>query len=154
MNRYFIEEVKCDWRGGCGPCCGAGVVTTSVKYRNEDGSVNWLTLSEIDGMLYFFNSDEEYFDKFIAVDDLDEDDEMYIEVMNIHENEYLTEFAGINLESFESADFYLEAIEEMDETYDTMLLKYAIMVDACDPEELEKLCEIATEKYVDEIQFD
>lgn len=153
MNRYFIEEVKCDWKGGCGPCCGASVVTTSVKYRNEDGTVNWLTLSEVDGMLYFFNSDEEYFDKFVAVDDLSEGDELYDEVMHIHEDLYLTEFAGVNLEDFECSDYYLEALDEMEENYDVMLLKYAIRVDACETDELEGMIAAATGKFVDEIEI-
>lgn len=155
MNRYFIEEVKCDWMGGVGPCCGPGVVTTSVKYRNEDGSINWLTLSEVGGMLYFFDSDEEYFEKFVAVNDLDEDDELSIEVMNIHENEYLSEFEGITrLDEFEGSDYYLEMLSGMNINYAVMLLGYAIEVNACDADKLDDLINAATGKYIDEIKFD
>lgn len=154
MNRYFIEEVKCDWTGGCGPCGGVSVVTTSVKFKNEDGTVQWLTLNEVDGMLSFYLSDEELFDKFLSYDEMDEDDEGYDELNSLVNDEYLTEFEGIELSCEDDSDYYMEMFEELEDNYAVQLLKYAICVSGCVTNKLEELIKAAAGKYIDDVVYD
>ncbi len=154
MDRIFIEEVKYDCECGTAPCFGPSVTTISIKYKNIDESFKWITVSSFDGILSFYRSDNDIFDKIIAFSDMSEEDEGYDEIWNNLNEEYLTEFEGIELTNDEYLEYYDSVLSEMKEdNYAAMLLKYAIFICKSPADKVDDIINAAKGKYIDDVQL-
>ncbi len=147
MSRYYIEQVKCEFDNG-GIACGSvgGAVCTSVKFRKDNESSLWLELDEIDGMPQFYLSDEDQLDLHLNIDPEDDD---AVSAMNAN---YIEEFEGINL-SDDYDDLYDQFANEQKDNPATDFLRYIILVTRCSTDELEGLINMATGKYIDELEI-
>ena len=78
MKQFLIEDVKVGISEGgiaCGPIGGA--VIAEMKLRSEDGTVVYHSLSEVEGTLNFYETEESTFERQVA-DDFDDD---FVELM-------------------------------------------------------------------------
>ena len=145
MKRYLLEEAKCGITNGgfaCGPI--PGHVITSIKYNDGAGS-KWLSIAEYDGLPMTFVSERDIFDDLMKDDS--EDDEF---------TEYLEEHQIWDLDGMEFGDEYSDVYEGIYadlENPAAQLLKYAIALTRCAEGEEKDLIDMASGKYVDELDI-
>ena len=142
MKRYFIEEVKCGVSEGgfaCGPVPGSVVV--AIKYRDGQES-KWLNMVEVDGIPNVSLTDNDIYDDMIR------EDEDSIEFFEKHS---IGDFNGIAIDYDYSTTF--ESIAEDPKNPAVPLIRYLITLTRCDMDEVEGLIQMATGKYVDEIDI-
>ncbi len=145
MKRYLIEEAQCGiTKGGfaCGPI--SGQVITSIKYNDGAGS-KWLSIAEYDGFPMIYVSERDIFDDLIK--DAFED-EAFMEYLEAHK---IGDFDGVYLGG-EYQDVF-EGIYEDPENPAARLLKYAIALTRCAEGEEKDLIDMASGKYVDELDI-
>ena len=145
MNRYFIENVRCDISGfgiSCGRIVGHPVVT--VKFRDAE-KTQWLSLVEVEGIPNAFLLDKDLHD-FIVKEDF-ENDELW-EYLN--ENE-IGEFNGIALGGDYSYTF--KSIAADPDNPAVPLLRYIIAVIRCNVLDVDELIHMATGKFADALEI-
>ena len=141
MKRYFIEEIKCgESEGGvaCGPVSGS--FNVSIKY-SVDGVSKWLSNADVGGIPNFFLTEEDVFQK-LCDDDMSEEFNNY---MNAH---YAGDFEGLDLGEY--WDVYNSFSENPDNPA-VPLVRLLVTLSRCHREEEAELIELATGKYIDEI---
>lgn len=145
MKRYFIETVKCDVTTGgiaCGPV--GGEVVASVKFN--DGSVSqWISLVEVEGIPNAFLTDKDIFDGLLSGDF---EDQRFTDYLNNH---YLNDLNGIKITG-EYTDIFISLSEDLDNPA-VPFIRYLIALVRCEMDDVEELIEMATGRYVDELDI-
>lgn len=142
MKRYFIEEVKCDLTNGglsCGPVSGSVVVT--VRF-NEGSEPKWLSVVETEGIANYF-----LLNKDVHTELVEEDDETIDSV----EEHYVYDINGIELDPEYSGTF--ESIADDPENPAVPFVRYIIALVRCDMDDVTALIEMATGRFVDELEI-
>ena len=143
MKKYYIEEAKCG-------VTDAGMESTpvaAIKVKEANGTSEWLSLIEADGIPIVFQTTEDMFDKLIA-NDQSEDDGAYYEFMDAHT---IHDFNGIVF-----GEDYTETFDSISEDPDNPaipLIRYLIALERCDMEEIDDLVNMAVGKYADELEI-
>lgn len=145
MTRYFIEKAECGIiEGGmaCGPISGNIVVTIQFK---DDSKTQWLSLVEVDGIPNVYLSDKDVHKDLVAEDFNNIEFDKYL---NDH---YIFNFNGIDLD----VDYYstFESIATDPENPAVPLIRYLITLVRCDMDSVEKLIQMASGRYVDELDI-
>lgn len=148
MSRYLIEEVKCGGNDG-GTACGpvGDVICVSVKYKKDDEPCRYLELDDVDGIPNFYLSNEDLFDFHMNFDAYEDEKEVKRFV-----KDYIEDFDGVNL-SGDYTDLFNQLYGEQMNNPVTPLLKYVILAARCSDYDIEKIIELATGKYADEIDI-
>ena len=145
MSRFFIETAKCDVTTGgiaCGPV--GGEVVASVRF--SDGSVTqWISLVEVDGIPNFYLTDKDIFEDLL---DCDFEDQEFADYLNDH---FLDDFNGITFTG-EYEDIFISLSEDSDNPA-VPLIRYLIALVRCEMDEVEELIDLATGRYVDELDI-
>ena len=145
MSRYFIENAKCgvtEGGMGCGPISGNVVATIQFK---EGNATQWLSLVEVEGIPNVYLTEKDVFEDLVAEDF---EDTEFIEYMQEH---YIDEFEGIEFDDDYSSTF--ESITECPENPAVPLIRFLIALIRCEMDEVNELIELATGRYVDEIDI-
>ena len=144
MKRYFIEDVKCGVSEGgmaCGPVGGNVVATIRIKDTESEKSL-WLSAVEVEGMPNCYIHDYDPYDKLIEenFDDSEFWDDM--------ESRYIEDFDGICVNDY---DELLNDVIEQPENPAGQLLRFMVTLLRCGMDEIDDLVQLATGKFVDEI---
>ena len=145
MKRYLIEEVKCgitEGGMGCGPVSGS--VVASIQFR-EENRTQWLSLVEVTGIPNVYLTDKDVFEDLLAEDF---EDMGFSEYMREH---FIDEFEGIEFDDDYSTTF--ESIAEDPKNPAVPLIRYLIALIRCEMDAVNELIDIATGRYVDEIDI-
>lgn len=147
MSRFFVESVRYSLGEGgmaCGPVSGEFMV--SIKFKKDDEPSKWLTVIEITDFIIYFLENEDRFERHI---NLDADNSDEIEELNKYE---ITEFEGIDLgESYD--DIFDQILQDEKDNPAAPLLRYVITLLDAHIEECDSLVELATGKYIDEVDI-
>ncbi len=124
----------------CGPSFGDVVGTVQFK---DDSKVQWLNILEVEGMPNLYLTDKDVYDGLIADDP---DNEEFIDYMCEHT---LNEFDGI--EFYGDYENVFDSIAEDPENPAIPLVRYLIALVRCEMADVEKLVQMASGKYADEL---
>lgn len=145
MNKIYVDDVVCKVIYGIGP--GSGSVGVAVKYREENGSVKWLTNIEIEGIPNFYSSDERILEKLLGEDDQFD----YDELDELSGKYFIKTFSDIELGE------YGELLESLGKSLDTEaanLIKYILVVTCCKLEQTDEYISLAKGKYIGSIDVE
>ena len=144
MKRYLIEEAKCGISNGgmaCGPVPGS--VVASVKV-NDGSKVQWLTMSETDGILNVSLSENDIYDKLIE----EKFDDDFLTFMEEH---FIDDYEGIELGS-DYSDI-LGSISDDPDNPAVPVLRYLIALIRCEMNDVDRLINMAVGHYADELDI-
>jgi len=148
MGTFLIEQVKHGENDGgdaCGPIGGA--ICVSVHFKKDNEPSRWIELDDVDGIYQFYLSDTDMFDFHANFNSYDDEDE----IKKFNEN-FIEEFEGITL-----SDNYIEMFDQINGSQKanpaSALIKYMILLVRCSDYKIDDLIDMATGKYIDEIDI-
>ena len=136
MSRYFVEKINLGFADSGLPPAD---VIVSIRYRKDDGPIQWISNAECEGLCTIFQNDFDPFDLLVSGDT--DNPKWGIGMTN--------SFEGIDF--FDYEDMFEYFMENKDNTA-IPLLRLLIAVTRCSMEETKELISIAEGKYVDEIK--
>ena len=132
MNRYYIEDIKCDIGVGgiaCGPVAGPVIAEAKVKSDDEEF---YMSLAEVDGIPNFFKTKESTYEMQLNQEMTDEE----VEVLQ---------------ENYIKTEDYEEILSNKDSEWYS-LFRYLIYIVRSDWDECERFLKETSGKYLDEIE--